>query len=110
MNEEFKLLESIGRGSYGHVFKAKQITTGNIIALKQMEIHVDNYKDVMNEVEIMKTLRSPFCVRYVGCYFNSDTKILSIAMEYAEYGSIANFVSPLFLFFFYRLHVLLFFH
>ncbi|CAM9557174.1 unnamed protein product [Heterosigma akashiwo] len=57
---EYLKLETIGQGTYGHVYKASEKTTGEIVALKK--IKMDNEKEgfpitAIREIKILKSLR-----------------------------------------------------
>ncbi|CAE8618137.1 unnamed protein product, partial [Polarella glacialis] len=62
----------IGRGSLGRVFKAADQQTGRILAVKEIPINTMNQRDeqfkqqLENEVSIMKDLRHPHIVAYLG--------------------------------------------
>lgn len=82
--KDFQLLEKLGEGSYGSVWKAIHIKTGDIVAIKKVEIDND-LDDIMKEIDFMKGCRSPFIVRYYGSYFKDNE--LWIVMEYCGAGS-----------------------
>ncbi|CAE8732328.1 unnamed protein product, partial [Polarella glacialis] len=62
----------IGRGSLGRVFKAADQQTGRILAVKEIPINTMDQRDeqfkqqLENEVSIMKDLRHPHIVAYLG--------------------------------------------
>eukprot|EP00927_Polykrikos_kofoidii_P060865 TRINITY_DN55770_c0_g1_i1.p1 TRINITY_DN55770_c0_g1~~TRINITY_DN55770_c0_g1_i1.p1 ORF type:complete len:541 (+),score=120.08 TRINITY_DN55770_c0_g1_i1:134-1756(+) len=64
--------EVIGRGSLGRVFKALDQSTGQIFAVKEVPVNMADdddqkfVKELENEVEIMKDLRHPHVVSYLG--------------------------------------------
>jgi len=35
--QEYKIIEKVGRGTYGTVYKAKQLKTGELVAIKKIE-------------------------------------------------------------------------
>lgn len=37
--DAFEMLNSIGEGTYGHVFRAQNKATGEIVALKRVHLH-----------------------------------------------------------------------
>jgi serine/threonine protein kinase len=51
IDKKYKVIEMIGRGSYGCVSKAKEISTGRIVALKVMK------NQTLTEYELIKLLR-----------------------------------------------------
>lgn len=87
--EVFDILEKLGEGSYGSVFKAHYKETGEIVAIKQVPVESD-LQEIIKEISIMQQCNSPHVVRYYGSYFkNSD---LWIVMEYCGAGSVSDII------------------
>ncbi|XP_064825313.1 serine/threonine-protein kinase 4-like isoform X2 [Oncorhynchus masou masou] len=87
--EVFDVLEKLGEGSYGSVFKANYKETGEIVAIKQVPVESD-LQEIIKEISIMQQCNSPHVVRYYGSYFkNSD---LWIVMEYCGAGSVSDII------------------
>ncbi|XP_065811527.1 serine/threonine-protein kinase 4 [Labrus bergylta] len=87
--EVFDVLEKLGEGSYGCVFKAHYKETGEIVAIKQVPVESD-LQEIIKEISIMQQCNSPHVVRYYGSYFkNSD---LWIVMEYCAAGSVSDII------------------
>ncbi|AWP02179.1 Serine/threonine-protein kinase 4 [Scophthalmus maximus] len=87
--EVFDVLEKLGEGSYGSVFKANYKETGEIVAIKQVPVESD-LQEIIKEISIMQQCNSPYVVRYYGSYFkNSD---LWIVMEYCGAGSVSDII------------------
>uniref|UniRef100_A0A3Q3QKG8 non-specific serine/threonine protein kinase n=1 Tax=Monopterus albus TaxID=43700 RepID=A0A3Q3QKG8_MONAL len=87
--EVFDVLEKLGEGSYGCVFKAHFKETGEIVAIKQVPVESD-LQEIIKEISIMQQCNSPHVVRYYGSYFkNSD---LWIVMEYCGAGSVSDII------------------
>jgi serine/threonine protein kinase len=63
----FELLEKLGEGSYGAVFKARDIRDSSIVALKVIPVETD-FSELESEIEILKTCESPYIVSYKGTY------------------------------------------
>ena len=56
--EKYEKIEMIGRGAYADVYRAKNISTGEYVAIKEIKkIKIEN-KTILNEIEIMKKLKS----------------------------------------------------
>jgi len=85
--KEFQLLEKLGEGSYGSVWKAIHKQTGSVVAVKRVSIDND-LEDIVKEIEFMKGCSSPYIVRYYGSYFKDSE--LWIVMEYCGAGSICD--------------------
>ncbi|KAJ3274129.1 hypothetical protein HDV01_003412 [Terramyces sp. JEL0728] len=89
----FELLEHIGTGSYGEVFKARSIEKGNSVAVKIIKLEPgEELDEVLNEVNFLRDCNHPNIVSYIGCYIKKGTvrgqKIVWIVMEYCGGGSV----------------------
>ncbi|KAJ6519735.1 MAP kinase [Mycena sanguinolenta] len=91
--------ELIGRGTYGRVYLALNATTGEMIAVKQVEIprtasdkndsrQVTVVQALILESETLKVLDHPNIVQYLG--FEETPSNLSIFLEYVPGGSIGS--------------------
>ncbi|KAJ7592704.1 kinase-like domain-containing protein [Mycena floridula] len=91
--------ELIGRGTYGRVYLALNATTGEMIAVKQVEIprsasdkndsrHITVVQALKLESETLKDLDHPNIVQYLG--FEETPENLSIFLEYVPGGSIGS--------------------
>ncbi|THG99911.1 hypothetical protein EW026_g2548 [Hermanssonia centrifuga] len=91
--------ELIGKGTYGKVYLALNATTGEMIAVKQVEIprtasdkddsrQVSVVEALKLESETLKDLDHPHIVQYLG--FEETPTFLSIFLEYVPGGSIAS--------------------
>ncbi|CAF0752117.1 unnamed protein product [Rotaria sordida] len=72
--------EKIGQGTFGKVYKAKLITTQEIVAIKEVEIE-EKFKS--RELDILKTMIHPNIVRLKYFFHSSSIKdTLCLIMEY----------------------------
>ncbi|KAF9890942.1 ATP binding [Aspergillus nanangensis] len=90
----------IGEGSFGSVFLALHTITGELMAVKQVEIpsatkgtEFDKRKESMvtalkHEIELLQGLHHPNIVQYLGTA--ADDQYLNIFLEYVPGGSIAT--------------------
>ncbi|KAJ2078885.1 Protein kinase of the Mitotic Exit Network [Coemansia sp. RSA 988] len=86
----YQLGNCIGRGQFGSVYRALDLETGQMVAVKQISLEgqdPSNMDDVMQEVELLKSLSSPRIVRYHG-FVKTDTH-LNLVMEFVENGSLS---------------------
>ncbi|KAM9968554.1 hypothetical protein ACTFIW_007704 [Dictyostelium discoideum] len=87
---EFDLIECLGRGSFGSVYKATYKKTGNIVAVKLVPINED-FQEILKEINIMKQCKSKYVVQYYGNYFKDET--CWIIMEYCAFGSVSDMMN-----------------
>lgn len=93
--EEFAWIkgELIGRGSFGGVYLALNVTTGEMLAVKQvvvsnMDGNLESINALNKEVETMKDLDHENIVQYLG--FERQGRTFSLFLEYVGGGSIAS--------------------
>ena len=88
----------IGQGSFGSVFLALHAVTGELMAVKQVEVpsnsnsDLDKRKESMvaalkREIDLLRDLQHPNIVQYLGS--NSDAEHFNIFLEYVPGGSVA---------------------
>jgi len=85
--KDFQLVEKLGEGSYGSVWKAIHMKTGTTTAVKRVPVEND-LDEILNEIKIMKQCRSPYIISYYGSYFKDSE--LWIVMEYCGAGSVSD--------------------
>ncbi|KAJ1419498.1 Serine-threonine/tyrosine-protein kinase, catalytic domain [Sesbania bispinosa] len=81
------LKEKIGSGSFGTVHRAEW--NGSDVAVKilmEQDFHVERFKEFLREVAIMKRLRHPNIVLFMGAV--TEPPNLSIVTEYLSRGSL----------------------
>ncbi|KAF8813599.1 Pkinase-domain-containing protein, partial [Phlegmacium glaucopus] len=91
VHQLYQRLETIGKGAYGSVHKGKHIPTGNIVALKIINLDTpdDDVGDIQREVALLTQLRdAPNITKYFGCYM--DGPRVWIVMEFAQGGSVLS--------------------
>eukprot|EP01125_Pyxidicula_operculata_P010482 TRINITY_DN3448_c0_g1_i4.p1 TRINITY_DN3448_c0_g1~~TRINITY_DN3448_c0_g1_i4.p1 ORF type:complete len:1316 (-),score=283.41 TRINITY_DN3448_c0_g1_i4:149-4096(-) len=90
VENEFKIICSIGKGSFGEVFKATHISSNRVIALKKQPLRDDN-SELMREIKIMEDLQSPYIIGYYGSTLKEG--IMWIVMEFCCYGSLNDMMT-----------------
>ncbi|KAI8974517.1 Pkinase-domain-containing protein [Trametes punicea] len=88
---QFQLGNCIGRGQFGAVYRALNLNTGQMVAVKRIRLEglkQDEISQLMKEVDLVKNLSHPSIVKYEGMARDDDT--LSIVLEYAENGSLGQ--------------------
>ncbi|CAA7259300.1 unnamed protein product [Cyclocybe aegerita] len=91
VHDLFQRLETVGRGAYGSVHKGRHIPTGNIVALKIINLDTpdDDVADIQHEVALLSQLRdAPNITKYFGCFM--DGPRVWIVMEFAQGGSVLS--------------------
>ncbi|KAG4101129.1 serine/threonine kinase 3 [Neocallimastix lanati (nom. inval.)] len=86
--EIFNIMEKIGEGSYGSVYKAIHKRTSEIVSIKVVPIE-DDYNDIIKEINFMKSIICPQVVRFYGSFVKEDSE-LWIVMEYCAAGSVSD--------------------
>jgi len=88
---KFKKLKKLGKGSYGIVYKAENLETKQIVALKAIPLDGVEENDVQKEIDIMLKTTHPNIVKCYS-YFKTDNKIW-IEMEYCSGGSLLDIMA-----------------
>ncbi|KAI7876909.1 kinase-like protein, partial [Lichtheimia hyalospora FSU 10163] len=81
----------IGKGQFGAVYRALDMQTGEVIAIKRIKLEdvgVDHEIMASQEVDLLKDMESPNIVRYLGSV--RDDTYLNILLEYVENGSLLS--------------------
>ncbi|TPX55969.1 hypothetical protein PhCBS80983_g04896 [Powellomyces hirtus] len=87
----YQLGSGIGKGQFGAVYQALNIETGQIAAIKRIPLadrKEQGVKDLMQEVELLKSLAHPNIVKYLG--FMLQEGYLNIILEFMECGSLQS--------------------
>ena len=86
----FEILEELGKGRYGTVSKAKEKSSGKIVALKEVSFETiskdDCFDMIKSEIEINTRLLHPNIVR-MFCFFDTPVQ-LTMVMEYISGGDL----------------------
>ena len=87
-NEVYELLELLGEGSYGSVYRARRKNTKVDVAIKILPDSGDDLNSLKQEIEFLRRLSSPFVVSYIESYLYD--RELWIVMEYCAGGSVSD--------------------
>ena len=89
----YKKINNLGSGSYGLVYKAKNIIMDNIVAIKVIEKVQENMIDdleIKNEINILKSLSHPNIVKIYE--FFDTTIYYYIVTEYCKKGELFSYI------------------
>ncbi|KAI8377298.1 kinase-like domain-containing protein [Blakeslea trispora] len=85
----YQLGNCIGKGQFGSVYRALDLSTGETVAVKRIQLEDETvYHELMKEVNILKRLSHSNVVKYIG--FISNEQYLDVVLEYAENGSLMS--------------------
>lgn len=91
--DEYSFVEPLSKANaQTKTFRVKQKTSGALMAMKQIKVSMESLNGIMNELEIVRGVISPYCIRYYGFYFSGMEQKLSIVTELCD-GSIGDYVS-----------------
>ena len=90
----YKKIKELGSGSYGSVYKAKNLIMDNIVAIKAIEKVQDNMVDdleIKNEIDILKSLSHPNIVKIYEFF---DTALYYyLVTEYCKKGELFSYIT-----------------
>uniref|UniRef100_A0A8C8G6P6 Mitogen-activated protein kinase kinase kinase kinase n=1 Tax=Oncorhynchus tshawytscha TaxID=74940 RepID=A0A8C8G6P6_ONCTS len=87
--EDYELIHRIGSGTYGDVFKARDIKTSVVSAIKVVKLDPgDDISSIQQEITMIRECTHKNIVAYFGSYFRNNK--LWICMEYCGGGSLQD--------------------
>ena len=84
----FEVLEKLGQGNYGSVYKVKKRSTNEIYAAKISTILKNNIENFKKEINVLKQCNSPYIIKYHNSYLKNNK--IWIIIEYCDGGSVLD--------------------
>ena len=91
---DYQLMEGIGKGGYGVVYRGLNVTTGQTVAVKRLaltgipEAELDG---IMMEIKLLEALAHPNIVKYLDSIQTSEH--LCIILEFVENGALSSLLA-----------------
>ncbi|KAJ5669849.1 Serine/threonine-protein kinase svkA [Penicillium macrosclerotiorum] len=94
MASRYQVMEELGSGSFGTVYKAIDKTTGEIVAVKHIDLESseDDIQEIQQEISVLATCASAFVTQYKASFLKGHK--LWIVMEYLGGGSCLDLLKP----------------
>ncbi|KAJ5114085.1 hypothetical protein N7456_002619 [Penicillium angulare] len=94
MASHYQVMEELGSGSFGTVYKAIDKTTGEIVAVKHIDLESseDDIQEIQQEISVLATCASAFVTQYKASFLKGHK--LWIVMEYLGGGSCLDLLKP----------------
>ncbi|KAI0544828.1 kinase-like domain-containing protein [Xylaria curta] len=90
----YQVLEELGRGSFGVVYKGIEKATGEVVAIKHIDLEStdDDIQDIQAEISVLSTCASSYVTQYKASFLRGSK--LWIVMEYLGGGSCLDLLKP----------------
>ncbi|USW51552.1 Putative protein kinase [Septoria linicola] len=94
MADEYQMLEELGSGSFGTVYRALHKPTGEYVAIKHIDLEGsdDDIREIQLEISLLATCSSEYVTRYRTSFVKGVK--LWIVMEYLGGGSCLDLLKP----------------
>ncbi|KAF7820505.1 protein IMPAIRED IN BABA-INDUCED STERILITY 1-like [Senna tora] len=95
--ESFEKLDKIGQGTYSSVFRAREVETGKMVALKK--VHIENFQPesirfMAREIMILRRLDHPNIMKLEGIITSRLSSSIYLVFEYMEHDLAGLVSSP----------------
>ncbi|KAJ2856918.1 Protein kinase [Coemansia erecta] len=88
----YSKVKKIGQGASGNVYMARSIRSGELVAIKQMDLSKQPRKELLvNEILVMKESRHANIVNFIEAFLLNSSD-LWVVMEYMEGGALTDVI------------------
>jgi serine/threonine protein kinase len=91
--KDFKIVETLGKGSFASVYKVIRRSDSKVYALKRVKISKMSKKDLgdaLNEIRFLASIRQKNIVGFLHAFLENNETELCIIMEYCGCGDLAQ--------------------
>ena len=84
-NQNYKIIENLGQGSFGSIYKVLNINNNYIYVIKRILLKGTNkeqLKVIQNEAEILSSINNEHIVKYYDSFLDNES--FNIVMEYCD--------------------------
>ncbi|GAM36339.1 hypothetical protein TCE0_018f05353 [Talaromyces pinophilus] len=94
MASRYQVMEELGSGSFGTVYKGIEKATGEIVAIKHIDLESseDDIAEIQQEISVLAACASPYVTQYKASFLRGHK--LWIVMEYLGGGSCLDLMKP----------------
>ena len=94
MIKDYQIIEKIGKGTFGIVYKVKKVNNPLIYVIKQIclnGLNEQQINQVKTEAKLLSLIKSNYVVRYYESFLENQD--LNIVMEYCDNGDLCAYIS-----------------
>ncbi|CAI2373339.1 unnamed protein product [Moneuplotes crassus] len=89
--DDFEMVEKLGIGASGHVYKALHKPSGEYMAIKSINVFDQaKRRQLVNDLKSLYKNQCPFLVKFYGAYYEEG--YVKIALELMELGSLGGII------------------
>ena len=91
-NNQWRLGEKIGSGSFGEVFQGLNESNGKLFAVKRLNVQgkPEEMRSLIHEIQLMRELSHEHIVEYLGAKVDEEQACVYIFQEWVPGGSVAH--------------------